>query len=61
MLFLMDDIVSKITDIRIPMHGSDEIRWQPSSNGEFSVKSAYKAILNYTNAINGFIHNTLVN
>lgn len=56
-----DDTVNKITDIRIPMQGSDHIRWQPSSNDEFSVKTSYKAILNDANAENGFIPNTLVN
>ncbi|XP_026396768.1 uncharacterized protein LOC113291450 [Papaver somniferum] len=34
-----------IQDIRIPISGNDVIRWKPAANGKFSVKSAYRAIL----------------
>lgn len=52
--------VSKILDIRIPFSGKDHIRWQPCPNGDFTVKSAYKTILNKVNASNGFLPDTAV-
>lgn len=41
-----EDTVKRITDIRIPIAGKDKLRWEPSSNGMFTIKSAYNAILN---------------
>ncbi|XP_026410582.1 uncharacterized protein LOC113305796 [Papaver somniferum] len=38
--------VSEILKIRIPFNGEDKLRWEPTSNGSFTVKSAYKVILN---------------
>lgn len=44
---LFDDLtVRQITQIRIPFHEKDRIRWTQTSNGCFSVKSAYRFILN---------------
>lgn len=37
--------VRSIQEIRIPMSVRDIIRWKPSSDGFFYVKSAYRAIL----------------
>ncbi|XP_026435095.1 uncharacterized protein LOC113332802 [Papaver somniferum] len=41
-----DNITSLILQMRIPQQGSDRIIWEPSRNGEFSVKSTYKALSN---------------
>lgn len=39
------DTVEKIEKNRIPFNGKDKLRWEPSNNGQFTVKSAYRVIL----------------
>lgn len=39
------DTVSGICNIRIPLSGKDTLRWSPTYNGQFSVKSDYKCIV----------------
>ncbi|XP_026428436.1 uncharacterized protein LOC113324335 [Papaver somniferum] len=41
-----EDTVKRITDIRIPIAGKDKLRWEPSNNEVFTIKSAYNSILN---------------
>ncbi|XP_026451444.1 uncharacterized protein LOC113351721 [Papaver somniferum] len=48
--------IIKIQDIRIPFDWQDCLRWQPNSSGSFTVKSAYKAILNDMNQKTGFVY-----
>ncbi|XP_026419814.1 uncharacterized protein LOC113315772 [Papaver somniferum] len=41
-----ENIVAEIINIRIPIAGKDQLRWEPSSNGIFTIKSAYSSIFN---------------
>ncbi|XP_026459156.1 uncharacterized protein LOC113359790 [Papaver somniferum] len=41
-----NNTIKEIKKIRIPNSGTDTLRWLPENNGLFSVKSAYKFILN---------------
>ncbi|XP_026453050.1 uncharacterized protein LOC113353735 [Papaver somniferum] len=40
------NIVKEITNIRIPFSGKDKLKWEPSRNGNFTIKSSYNATLN---------------
>ncbi|XP_026420576.1 uncharacterized protein LOC113316631 [Papaver somniferum] len=42
------DLVKEISSIRIPLTGKDRLRWEPSHNGIFTVKTAYRVILDET-------------
>ncbi|XP_026417342.1 uncharacterized protein LOC113312820 [Papaver somniferum] len=37
--------VRNICNVRIPLSGKDVLRWSPTYNGQFSVKSAYRCIM----------------
>ncbi|XP_026449582.1 uncharacterized protein LOC113349767 [Papaver somniferum] len=43
-----NETVKAIQEIRIPIYGRDTIRWKPTANGDFSVKTAYRDILDST-------------
>ncbi|XP_026429496.1 uncharacterized protein LOC113325844 [Papaver somniferum] len=41
-----EQTVKEITNIIIPITGSDKLRWEPSSNRNFTIKSSYNVLLN---------------
>ncbi|XP_026433777.1 uncharacterized protein LOC113331264 [Papaver somniferum] len=41
-----ENIANLILQMRLSQYGEDKLIWEPNSSGEFSVKSAYKAINN---------------